>query len=112
MLVERILHLIEHHGARLEEIVAITFTEKAAAELKARLAGALGGRDGGDGPGERLWTYDLAQARMPFGKYQGRRLIDLPERYLVWFAGQGFPDGQLGRRRWQVRATFAGDRIS
>ena len=41
---------------------------------------------------------DLAQARMPFGKYQGRRLIDLPECYLVWFAGQGFPDGQLGRR--------------
>jgi uncharacterized protein (DUF3820 family) len=41
---------------------------------------------------------DLAQARMPFGKYQGRRLIDLPEKYLVWFANQGFPEGQLGRR--------------
>ena len=41
---------------------------------------------------------DLAKARMPFGKYQGRRLIDLPEHYLVWFARQGFPDGQLGRR--------------
>jgi len=41
---------------------------------------------------------DLAQARMPFGKYQGRRLIDLPENYLVWFANQGFPEGQLGRR--------------
>jgi uncharacterized protein (DUF3820 family) len=34
---------------------------------------------------------------MPFGKYQGRRLIDLPESYLVWFAGQGFPEGKLGR---------------
>lgn len=41
---------------------------------------------------------DLAKARMPFGKYQGRRLIDLPEHYLVWFASQGFPHGQLGRR--------------
>jgi len=41
---------------------------------------------------------DLAQARMPFGKYQSRRLIDLPENYLVWFANQGFPEGQLGRR--------------
>lgn len=40
----------------------------------------------------------LVAARMPFGKYQGWRLIDLPERYLVWFAGQGFPEGVLGRR--------------
>jgi len=35
---------------------------------------------------------------MPFGKYQGRRLIELPEPYLVWFHQQGFPEGQLGRR--------------
>ena len=34
---------------------------------------------------------------MPFGKYQGRCLIDLPENYLVWFAGQGFPEGKLGK---------------
>jgi uncharacterized protein len=40
---------------------------------------------------------ELAAARMPFGKYAGRLLIDLPERYLVWFAGQGFPEGKLGR---------------
>jgi uncharacterized protein len=39
---------------------------------------------------------ELAQARMPFGKYQGRRLIDLPEPYVVWFAQQGFPTGKLG----------------
>jgi uncharacterized protein (DUF3820 family) len=39
---------------------------------------------------------ELAQARMPFGKYQGRRLIDLPEPYVVWFAQQGFPAGKLG----------------
>lgn len=35
---------------------------------------------------------------MPFGKYQGRRLIDLPEPYIVWFKGQGFPAGLLGQR--------------
>lgn len=39
---------------------------------------------------------ELAAMRMPFGKYQGRRLIDLPEPYVVWFAGQGFPPGKLG----------------
>ena len=39
---------------------------------------------------------DLAAARMPFGKYAGQLLIDLPEPYVVWFAGQGFPEGPLG----------------
>ena len=34
---------------------------------------------------------------MPFGKYQGRRLVDLPEPYVVWFAKKGFPEGELGR---------------
>ena len=39
---------------------------------------------------------ELARMRMPFGKYKDRRLIDLPEPYVVWFAQKGFPDGQLG----------------
>ena len=39
----------------------------------------------------------LASMRMPFGKYQGRLLIDLPEPYVVWFAQNGFPEGKLGR---------------
>ncbi|HZV82330.1 MAG TPA: DUF3820 family protein [Geobacteraceae bacterium] len=39
---------------------------------------------------------ELAEMRMPFGKYAGRRLIDLPEPYVVWFARQGFPQGKLG----------------
>ena len=39
----------------------------------------------------------LAHARMPFGKYKGRRLLDLPEPYLVWFAQKGFPKGEIGR---------------
>ncbi len=46
---------------------------------------------------------DLATTRMPFGKYAGRVLIDLPEPYLVWFSGQGFPQGKLGR---QLQAVY------
>ena len=40
---------------------------------------------------------ELANYRMPFGKYKGQRLIDLPEPYVVWFSRQGFPKGKLGR---------------
>ena len=39
---------------------------------------------------------DLVNMKMPFGKYQGRVLIDLPEPYLVWFKQKGFPKGKLG----------------
>jgi len=39
----------------------------------------------------------LAEAKMPFGKYAGTRLVDLPERYVVWFSQKGFPKGELGR---------------
>jgi len=38
----------------------------------------------------------IANDKMPFGKYKGRALIELPEPYLVWFARQGFPQGKLG----------------
>ena len=38
----------------------------------------------------------LAKYEMPFGRYKGRILIDLPENYLLWFAGKGFPDSKLG----------------
>lgn len=39
----------------------------------------------------------FVQIRMPFGKYQGRLLIDLPDEYLVWFSNRGFPQGELGK---------------
>ncbi|WP_067013087.1 DUF3820 family protein [Marinomonas spartinae] len=39
----------------------------------------------------------VARQTMPFGKYQGRILIDLPEAYLLWFAHEGWPSGNLGQ---------------
>lgn len=39
---------------------------------------------------------ELANTRMPFGKYRGELLVDLPEAYLAWFSRQGFPKGKLG----------------
>ncbi|MCP8688652.1 DUF3820 family protein [Marinobacterium sedimentorum] len=38
----------------------------------------------------------IANMKMPFGKYKGRVLLDLPEPYMVWFAREGFPGGELG----------------
>jgi len=34
---------------------------------------------------------------MPYGKYKGRAIADLPGNYLNWFAREGFPAGDLGR---------------
>jgi uncharacterized protein (DUF3820 family) len=34
---------------------------------------------------------------MPYGKYKGRLIADLPGNYLNWFARAGFPSGELGR---------------
>lgn len=41
---------------------------------------------------------ELAQTKMPFGKYKDRLLVDLPEYYLVWFKNKGFPKGELGEQ--------------
>ncbi len=39
---------------------------------------------------------DLVIIRMPFGKYKGRLICDLPEYYLVWYESNGFPSGKIG----------------
>ena len=39
---------------------------------------------------------DLVTMQMPFGKYKGRIICDLPESYLNWFHKEGFPPGKLG----------------
>ncbi|MCO4821675.1 MAG: DUF3820 family protein [Flavobacteriaceae bacterium] len=38
----------------------------------------------------------LANTKMPYGKYQGKYMIDLPEYYVVWYRNKGFPKGQIG----------------
>ncbi len=38
----------------------------------------------------------IANMKMPFGKFKGVALIDLPEPYVVWFHANGFPEGELG----------------
>ena len=38
----------------------------------------------------------LLTREMPYGKYEGRKLADLPGYYLGWIAREGFPRGQLG----------------
>ena len=39
----------------------------------------------------------LITREMPYGKYKGRRIADMPGNYLTWFAREGFPKGELGR---------------
>ncbi|MBF7073161.1 DUF3820 family protein [Glaciecola sp. MH2013] len=40
----------------------------------------------------------LINTQMPFGKYAGTKLLNLPEPYLVWFHKEGFPQGKLGEQ--------------
>jgi uncharacterized protein len=39
---------------------------------------------------------DLVSNKMPFGRFEGRYICDLPVSYLEWFAREGFPKGRLG----------------
>lgn len=41
---------------------------------------------------------EIAHTKMPFGKYEGYFLIDLPEFYVVWYHNKGFPKGKLGEQ--------------
>ena len=50
----------------------------------------------------------LANTKMPFGKYKGRYLLDLPEPYLVWFRQKGFPESALGnmlREMYEIKVN-------
>ena len=39
---------------------------------------------------------DLMHTTMPYGKYKGRAICELPEYYLVWYEAKGFPKGKIG----------------
>jgi len=39
----------------------------------------------------------LVTTQMPYGKYKGHLIVDLPGNYLNWFAREGFPPGDIGR---------------
>ena len=45
---------------------------------------------------DKDFLIDTANMRMPFGKYKGVYLIELPEHYIVWYRTKGFPKGKLG----------------
>ena len=50
----------------------------------------------------RIELVQLANAKMPFGKFQGYYLIEIPEHYLVWYKQKGFPAGKLGIQLEQI----------
>ena len=51
--------------------------------------------DMNQGPDSEL-LYQLVKMEMPFGKYKGTLLCNLPVSYLEWFQRKGFPKGKLG----------------
>jgi len=51
---------------------------------------------------QKAFLLALAKAKMPFGKYKGYYLIDLPEYYVVWYRNKGFPSGKLGLQMQSV----------
>ncbi len=40
---------------------------------------------------------ELISTPMPYGKYAGYAIADVPEHYLLWIAREGFPKGKLGQ---------------
>ncbi len=40
---------------------------------------------------------ELMNYKMPFGKFKGQKLVNLPIEYFLWFKRKGFPPGKLGR---------------
>ena len=54
-------------------------------------------------PPDKHELIELANTKMPFGRYEGRLLVELPEPYLVWYAQRGFPPGKIG---YQLRLMY------
>ena len=46
---------------------------------------------------DKQFLIDKANMKMPFGKYKGFYLVDIPEYYIVWYKNKGFPTGTLGK---------------
>jgi len=46
---------------------------------------------------DKQFLIEVSKMRMPYGKYKGRFLIDLPEHYIVWYRNKGFPKGKMGQ---------------
>ncbi len=46
---------------------------------------------------DRQFLIEVSKMKMPYGKYKGRFLIDLPEHYMVWYHNKGFPKGKMGQ---------------
>ena len=51
---------------------------------------------GGDKDKQTAYFKELVHYRMPFGKYKGVLIRELPVSYLEWFSSKGFPQGKLG----------------
>ena len=51
---------------------------------------------------------ELANYKMPFGKYKNQYLVNIPEPYYVWFKQKGFPEGKLGnlmREMYEIKVN-------
>ncbi len=47
--------------------------------------------------GDAKFLAKVVKTEMPFGKYKGRKIIDLPDYYMSWYYQKGFPKGELGQ---------------
>lgn len=59
---------------------------------------------------DRQILIEIVTTRMPFGKYQGVLICDLPEAFLLWFKGKGWPSGRLGvllENAYEIKSTGA-----